>query len=275
MEERESVETTKKQRKKYHAIRQGSHKPRLYLGIGPIADYWADVHAAKYAQWNAECQFRQQWHSAEAAFRVYDRELRAVWESSLLVCGFHRHDRGTWRRRRTPLHKDNAADRAELASGSYALILRRAQLGSAGCMHHVRDYLTQATFRPELDQHCFASVAQLSSVISIPALERMPTLLRILARDPVLDSQPHAEWLLTHLCSRREFAEAAVVHFATAMKACKKSSEWFSKSLLRDGRKWRRHENHFVKVYHKTYELLELIGRDKRKDSQTQPVSHH
>lgn len=82
---------------------------REYIGAGPIAELIADTDAAnreeQRIQRDQERTFRQRWRAADQAFVSANRSIEALTAAVLVAAGFHRHDRGKWRKRRAS-HKE-------------------------------------------------------------------------------------------------------------------------------------------------------------------------
>jgi hypothetical protein len=84
--------------------RVGGRVVREYLGTGEVAELAARMDAIDRA---AQERDRARKRQAKATEDARDTELQAVCEAgllwsrvALLAAGYHRHDRGEWRRRR-------------------------------------------------------------------------------------------------------------------------------------------------------------------------------
>ncbi len=86
------------------SVREGDRVRRVYLGKGPAAELAARLdegrrseRLARSVAWRAEEARRA---VAEAHLRDLDGLADLMMKATLLAAGFHRHDRGAWRRRR-------------------------------------------------------------------------------------------------------------------------------------------------------------------------------
>src|SRR4051812_8211975 len=88
----------------YRSVRDGDRVRRVYLGKGPAAQ----LGALLVEERAAECRARSHaWLAREADLAGPDDRLLQLSEladrmtrATLLAAGYHRHDRGAWRRRR-------------------------------------------------------------------------------------------------------------------------------------------------------------------------------
>jgi hypothetical protein len=86
------------------SVRHGGRVERQYLGRGPAAERAAAFDALAQARREQE---REVWREEQAHHEALDRSVADFCAAvELLVCallvlaGYHRHDRGEWRRRR-------------------------------------------------------------------------------------------------------------------------------------------------------------------------------
>ena len=84
--------------------REGATVRRVHLGSGPVAQAAADLDAARRLERE---QDRSAWAAAESArdaadipLEELDRLVALLVRAELVAAGYHRYDRGPWRRRR-------------------------------------------------------------------------------------------------------------------------------------------------------------------------------
>jgi hypothetical protein len=84
--------------------RAGGRVTSLYMGSGPLADACARLDALdreardeKCAAWKTE---REELAAREASLCAFCADVEAVLRQTLTAAGYHRHDRGEWRKRR-------------------------------------------------------------------------------------------------------------------------------------------------------------------------------
>lgn len=180
----------------YRSVRDGCRVRRIYLGRGPAAELSEllvserrDAAAEVARHWQEADQARA---PAEAALRALDGLANRMFRATLLAAGYHRHDRGAWRRRRmshsgcktrnsqgveatkssenAPSPAPNGVDSApasapadrpgagSLAESELRVLLRRAEQGDPSVLPALRALLDA---RPALWQHC-GDVARLA-----------------------------------------------------------------------------------------------------------------
>src|SRR3954447_7449028 len=88
----------------YRSVRDGDRVRRVYIGKGPAAQLSALLVEERRSERRA---LSRAWRAREAALAGPDDRLRELSEladgltrATLLAAGYHRHDRGAWRRRR-------------------------------------------------------------------------------------------------------------------------------------------------------------------------------
>jgi hypothetical protein len=129
----------------YRSVRRGGRVTSKYLGSGPVALWLAAVAGRERSAGRRD---RGRLLAAEReADRIYDRVETAVC-AALGLLGYHRHDRGAWRRRRD---MDNAlttaggtavAAKPPLTSQEARELFDRANAGGEAVLAELRDYLT-------------------------------------------------------------------------------------------------------------------------------------
>ncbi len=82
----------------YKVSRDGGRIRRLYLGNGPVADLAARDAELRRAERQARARSQARLEAAEAASRELAELTDLLARAALVAAGFHRHDRGTWRR---------------------------------------------------------------------------------------------------------------------------------------------------------------------------------
>lgn len=89
----------------YRSHRRGDRVIKEYVGGGAkgeaAARADADRRAARAAGRQAEQQLREAYATAVEQVVALGCQASAVMELELLSAGYHRHDRGAWRKRRT------------------------------------------------------------------------------------------------------------------------------------------------------------------------------
>jgi hypothetical protein len=84
----------------YRVVRDGGRVRRLYLGNGPVAELAARDVELRRAERQARARSQTRLEAAEAASRELAELADLLARAALVTAGFHRHDRGAWRRRR-------------------------------------------------------------------------------------------------------------------------------------------------------------------------------
>ena len=84
----------------YRVVRDGGRVRRLYLGNGPVAELAARDVELRRAERQARARSQARLESAEAASRELAELTDLLAQVALVAAGYHRHDRGKWRRRR-------------------------------------------------------------------------------------------------------------------------------------------------------------------------------
>jgi len=94
----------------YHSERVGSRVVRRYIGTGAIAELAATADDLRRLERAIEIRERRAEQERLAAAEAPLLELCELSErlahAALLAAGFHRHDRGAWRRTRGPKTTD-------------------------------------------------------------------------------------------------------------------------------------------------------------------------
>jgi hypothetical protein len=87
-----------------HSHRENGRIVRDYYGNGEVAQLAADVDAlavlARLAEREDRADERARIAAIEDPLDEFDRAVDLAVSGELLVAGYHRHDRGPWRRRR-------------------------------------------------------------------------------------------------------------------------------------------------------------------------------
>jgi len=84
----------------YRGAREGKRVRKVYLGGGPEAVEAARVDAERRAQEQAERMERAEAEQLNAQMDQLCRLVQRLMSVVLYSEGFHRHDRGAWRKRR-------------------------------------------------------------------------------------------------------------------------------------------------------------------------------
>ena len=88
----------------YRSHRHGDRVAKEYVGSGPAAEAAAQTdaerRAAREAERQAEQQLRDVYSAAAEQVAVFGCKVDLRTEAELLAAGYHRHDRGPWRRKR-------------------------------------------------------------------------------------------------------------------------------------------------------------------------------
>jgi hypothetical protein len=94
-------------------FRRNGRVVRQYVGTGPVAEMVARVDALARATRERQRESRRAeraaWEAARTPLRELERVTDLLVNAALVAAGFHRHDRGQWRRRHT--HDGNTAAR--------------------------------------------------------------------------------------------------------------------------------------------------------------------
>lgn len=88
------------QRYFYRSRRVGRRVVREYFGRGPLAELAAHLMDRLRRARAVHDQKAARLDDADAQFRLLHDRLDRAAEAHLLVAGYHRHDRGRWRKRR-------------------------------------------------------------------------------------------------------------------------------------------------------------------------------
>src|SRR4051812_28509383 len=87
----------------YESHREGGRVKKKYLGTGPLAETLMaggqEIRATLTAGSQARAAENEAWAEAERLSDEMTAEVGRLVRAALLGAGFHRHDRGTWRRR--------------------------------------------------------------------------------------------------------------------------------------------------------------------------------
>ena len=88
----------------YRSVRSEGRVTKEYLGSGPAADMAATIDARQREQRTARrrraAEERARWADLERPTSELDDLADRLAAAALLLAGYHRHDRGEWRRRR-------------------------------------------------------------------------------------------------------------------------------------------------------------------------------
>jgi hypothetical protein len=84
---------------------------RQYVGSGPIAEFVARsdrlARAARERQRQAAKEERTRWEQTRATTRALEQLTDLLVTAALMADGYHRHDRGAWRKRRIYEQEDS------------------------------------------------------------------------------------------------------------------------------------------------------------------------
>jgi hypothetical protein len=116
----------------YRGQREGRRVRRIYLGNGPLAELAARADEQRRAERQERARVWREleagWGAADLINDRLDHASEILAEAALTRAGYHRHDRGSWRRRRMALKED----KPEAGTGSaheVQRVLERAQQG--------------------------------------------------------------------------------------------------------------------------------------------------
>ena len=84
----------------YKVSRDDGRVRRLYLGNGPVAELAAQDAELRRAERQARARSQARLEAAEAASRELAELADLLAQVALMAAGYHRHDRGNWRKRR-------------------------------------------------------------------------------------------------------------------------------------------------------------------------------
>ena len=84
----------------YRVVRDDGRVRRLYLGNGPVAELAARDAELRRAERQARARSQARLEAAEAASRELAELADLLVRAALVAAGYHRHDRGNWRKRR-------------------------------------------------------------------------------------------------------------------------------------------------------------------------------
>ncbi len=88
----------------YRSVRQGERVTKEYVGAGLIGQLTAGLDAERQAERDLKRQRRaaalEAWDVLEGPTRELDDLADLLAGAALILAGYHRHDRGEWRRRR-------------------------------------------------------------------------------------------------------------------------------------------------------------------------------
>jgi hypothetical protein len=77
---------------------------REYIGAGPVGEQASAADAERRAERDARAMLRKaeraRWVGAEALLQQLSADVHLLVRAAMVSSGFHRHDRGCWRRRR-------------------------------------------------------------------------------------------------------------------------------------------------------------------------------
>ena len=84
----------------YKVSRDDGRVRRLYLGNGAVAELGARDAELRRAERRARARSQARLEAAEAATRELAELADLLARAALVAAGYHRHDRGNWRKRR-------------------------------------------------------------------------------------------------------------------------------------------------------------------------------
>ncbi len=82
----------------YKVSRDNGRVRRLYLGTGPVAELAAQDAELRRAERQARARSQARLEAAEAASQELAELTDLLVKVALVAAGYHRHDRGKWRR---------------------------------------------------------------------------------------------------------------------------------------------------------------------------------
>lgn len=80
--------------------REDGRSTSVYLGSGPVAELVEAANAARCKQREASDEERRRMEMSEEKLKELHAVCTAIVTAAFLASGFHRHDRGRWRKRR-------------------------------------------------------------------------------------------------------------------------------------------------------------------------------
>ena len=138
----------------YRSERSGNRARRVYVGSGPIAELTADYdHLRRLERQDRDTAWRDEQARHEAADTlIIELENVAVLlvEAALTHAGFHRHDRGRWRRRRVMKNVNLGLAAGTFTSEDIREVLEAARRGDRSVLPALRQWLDA---RPDFFQH--------------------------------------------------------------------------------------------------------------------------
>ena len=84
----------------YKVSRDDGRVRRLYLGTGPVAELAVRDAELRRAERQARARSQARLEAAEAASQELAELADLLVRAALVAAGYHRHDRGNWRKRR-------------------------------------------------------------------------------------------------------------------------------------------------------------------------------
>ena len=101
----------------YYAVREGTKIRRLYFGRGPLSELAAHLVEQIRLQLAIKKRRSRQRNQVNQQIEWTEQELDLFIQAALLSIGYHRHDRGPWRKWREP-RATNPEDQGLGESGS-------------------------------------------------------------------------------------------------------------------------------------------------------------
>ena len=106
----------------YRSRREGERVVKEYLGGGPVAEAKATLEQIDRER---RQEAREQGQADREGLDALDQEIAALYEdvetalrATLAACGYHRHQRGEWRKRREQKDEEGAARNGAAGTGT-------------------------------------------------------------------------------------------------------------------------------------------------------------
>jgi hypothetical protein len=141
------------------SVRCGSRVRHIYLGNGreaELADALVEKRKAdRQARAKARMEFSGRWNAAVERLRRLAAELEMLLTAALTVDGFHRHDRGQWRRKRRlgrmAIHIDPPEGLDQETFNQFVQVADQVRAGDADARAELKRILED---HPQIYRHC-------------------------------------------------------------------------------------------------------------------------
>jgi hypothetical protein len=84
----------------YRSVRVDGHETSRYLGSGMVANLVEQADSYRRQERESQRQTKRNIETCDRKLMDYNTVCRQLIEASLIAAGYHRHDRGPWRKRR-------------------------------------------------------------------------------------------------------------------------------------------------------------------------------